>query len=417
MKTIHNTKRRRAAFTLLELLIVISIIALLMSLSVVVLLGVLNQAEEEATSATIQKVNRLLEQRVEAFDRSFKGARRTTAMQMMRSLLADPNSDGNTNDGIFGVTDAVVEILAKKALFRHEFPQRIADRTAFGVFSEGTFSDTGVPNSIYMTVCAPIARQELGLADTFALTDTAIKNKVKAKFSTHAAETESSELLYYFLLKSGSYGASSVDTDRFSGAEIQDTDEDGLPEFVDAWGNPLRFYRWPTRLIDTNPAVPFQPVLANLADATDTPPRVISQLERDVANLILKGLPPAPTSLPNGALPRDLLLTDPDDPIGRIYTELERLDGTNGKPLFNSHFNEASYHTPDTFHAPLVISAGPDERLGLFEPNDTARAGNLGAYDSDLDGNGTAGEPSDFDLLLDALTDNLTSRNKISGGR
>lgn len=409
MKTIFNPKRRRAAFTLLELLIVISIIALLMSLSVVVLLGVLNQAEEEATSATIQKVNRLLEQRVEAFDRSFKGARRTTAMQMMRSLLADPNSDGNTNDGIFGVTDAVVEILAKKALFRHEFPQRIADRTAFGVFSETTFLDTGVPYSIYMAVCAPTARQELGLADTVPLTDTAIKDAVKAKFNNHATspETESSELLYFFLLKSGSYGASSVDTDRFSDAEIQDTDDDGLPEFVDAWGNPLRFYRWPTRLIDTDPLVPFQPVLSDLADATDTPPRMISQLERDVANLILKGLPPAPTALPNGAVPRDLLLTDPDDPIGRIYTELERLDGTNGKPLFRAHFNEASYHTPDTFHAPLVISAGPDEKLGLFEPNDTANAGNLAAYDI------TLGVPQ----IIDALTDNITSRNKISGGR
>ena len=409
MKTIHNNKLRRRAFTLLELLIVISIMALLMSLSVVVLLGVLNQAEEEATSATIQKVNRLLEQRIEAFDRSFKGARRTTAIQMMRSLLADPNSDGNSDDGIFGVTDAVVEILAKKALFRHEFPQRIADRTAFGVFSETTYLDTGVPNSIYLAICAPVARQELGLADTVPLTDPAIKNEVKAKFNNHAAspETESSELLYFFLLKSGSYGASSVDTDRFSGAEIQDTDEDGLPEFVDAWGNPLRFYRWPTRLIDTNPAVPFQPILSNLADATDTPPRMISQLERDVANLILKGLPPSPTSLPSGASPRDLLLTDPDDPIGRIYTELERLDGTNGKPTFHLHFNEASYHTPDTFHAPLVISAGPDEQLGLFEPNDTANFGNLAAYDYTLAAT----------QIIDALTDNITSRNKISGGR
>lgn len=409
MKTPHDIKQVRGAFTLLELLIVISIIALLMSLSVVVLLGVLNQAEEEATSATIQKVNRLLEQRVESFDRSFKGARRATAMQMMRALLADPNSDGNSDDGIFGVTDAVVEILARKALFRHEFPQRIADRTAFGAFSETTYLDTGVPTSIYLSVCAPIARQELGLADTVPLTNTSIKDRVKAKFSKHASEpeTESSELLYYSLLKSGSFGASSVDTDRFTDAEIKDTDEDGLPEFVDAWGNPLRFYRWPTRLVDTNPAVPFQPVLTNLSDATDTPPRVISQLERDVANLILKGLPPAPTSLPNGALPRDLLLIDPDDPIGRIYSELERLDGTNGKPLFNLHFNEASYHTPDTFHAPLVISAGPDEVLGLFEPNDTAHLGNLAAYDSTL----TAGQ------IIDVLTDNITSRNKISGGR
>ena len=26
---------------------------------------------------------------------------------------------------------------------------------------------------------------------------------------------------------------------------LKDTDGDGLPEFVDAWGEPLRFYRWP----------------------------------------------------------------------------------------------------------------------------------------------------------------------------
>ncbi len=378
-------------------------------MSVVVFLGILNQAEEEATSATIQKVNRLLEQRVEAFERSFKGARRTTAIQMMRSLLADPNSDGDFTDGIFGVTDAVIEILAKKALFRHEFPQRIADRTAFGVFSESTFSDTGVPTSIYLAVCAPIARQQLGLPDTTPLTDNDVKNAVKANFSKHSAspDTESSELLYFFLLKSGSYGATSVDTDRFSDQEIKDSDEDGLPEFVDAWGNPLRFYRWPTRLIDVNPPVPFQPVLTNLADATDTPPRVIEQAERNVANLILKGLPPAPTSLPNGALPRDLMLIDPDDPIGRIYTELERLDGTNGTAVFRLHFNEASYHTPDTFHAPLVISAGPDGKLGLYEPNDTANFGNLAAYNNTLT----------VDQIIDVLMDNITSRNKISGGR
>ena len=27
--------------------------------------------------------------------------------------------------------------------------------------------------------------------------------------------------------------------------EVQDTDGDGLPEFVDAWGQPLQFFRWP----------------------------------------------------------------------------------------------------------------------------------------------------------------------------
>ena len=32
---------------------------------------------------------------------------------------------------------------------------------------------------------------------------------------------------------------------RFHRQEVQDTDGDGLPEFVDAWGQPLQFFRWP----------------------------------------------------------------------------------------------------------------------------------------------------------------------------
>jgi hypothetical protein len=31
------------------------------------------------------------------------------------------------------------------------------------------------------------------------------------------------------------------------------------------------------------------------------------------------------------------------------------------------------------FHVPLIISAGPDGLLGLFEPDDVANGGHLGA--------------------------------------
>ena len=33
--------------------------------------------------------------------------------------------------------------------------------------------------------------------------------------------------------------------DDFTDREVKDTDGDGLPEFVDAWGQPLQFFRWP----------------------------------------------------------------------------------------------------------------------------------------------------------------------------
>ena len=38
---------------------------------------------------------------------------------------------------------------------------------------------------------------------------------------------------------------SAFSRDDFSDKEVQDTDGDGLPEFVDGWGNPIQFFRWP----------------------------------------------------------------------------------------------------------------------------------------------------------------------------
>ncbi len=418
MKVYSIKIKGRRAFTLLELLIVVAIIALLMSMSIVVMMGFLDQAEEEATNATIQKINKILEQRTEAFERAFVGARRQAAITLMNLQLQDPNLDGDRSDGIFGVKEAVVEILARKWTYRFEFPQRYVERLAI---EGGTPSVPGLPQSMYLAILAPKIRAELGIADTVPAIDPSIVAPATARFGNRETQgiTDSSELLYFALMKSTNFGSATVDEDRFSAAEIQDTDNDGLPEFVDAWGRPLRFYRWPTRLIDTDPPVPFQPDFADLNDATDiavdvdgdgtidTGVRKITTTERDVASILLKGLPPAPFMLPNGAQPRDALLIDPDDPVGRLYAELEYLNGMGGKPDLKTEFNETEYHTPDTFHAPLVVSAGLDGRLGLYEPTDTANMGHLAAYNLSLG----------FNQIIEDISDNITSRNKVSGGR
>jgi len=405
-----NNNLARRGFTLLELLMVIAIISIMLTLSVIVMSGLLGSAKEEATSATIQKANRLLEQRVDAFNRAFNGARRTQYMKATYALLADPNRNGNSDDdGIFGVREEVVEILARKAAFRFEFPQRMIE-LILAPSDDG--NGNGLADTIEVRVAVPSARAYLIAANqaspdsvlNYEPISTEITDLVTARwsggsstadfngttytfdFQGHNSVTQSSALLYYTLVTAGSFGAGAIDADRFTNEEVKDTDDDGLPEFVDAWGEPLRFYRWPTRLVDFNPPVPFQPILT-LDDPTDinlTPgaangQREIMPQERLVASLMLKGLPPRPSSLPNGALPRDLLLTDPDDPVGRLYSELERLDGTNGTPLFRNEFNEANYHTPDTFHTPLIVSAGPDGVVGLFELADTANLGNLAA--------------------------------------
>ncbi len=439
----------RKGFTLIELLVVITIIAIMMGLSFSVLYGLTDQAKEEAANATIRKVNALLEQRIESFDRAFKGTRKQSYINATNGLLADPNNDGNTNDRIVGVREEVVEVLAKKAAFRFEFPQRMVE-LLLSPSTDDTNSN-GLPDTIEVRVAIPAARQFLVAADAASATPTAnyspspteISDLATARwaggsstavvggasktftFTGHNGVTESSELLHYMLINSGSFGSSSVDSDRFTNDEVVDTDNDGLPEFIDAWQQPLRFYRWPTRMMDPFAPSPFLPDLNDSNDPTDViivdggapvGQRAVSQAERDVASLLFKSLPPIPQQLPGSALPRDLLLTDPDDPVGRLYSELERLNGSNGASPFSAEYNETKYHTPDTYHAPLILSAGPDGRLGLREPLDVNPGsgifGNLAQYEGT-----TVSAPAPTVSVIDSLTDNISNLNRRSGGR
>ena len=52
-------------------------------------------------------------------------------------------------------------------------------------------------------------------------------------------------MLYAILVEGQGPLGSVFNADEFSDREVRDTDGDGLPEFVDAWGEPLQFYRWP----------------------------------------------------------------------------------------------------------------------------------------------------------------------------
>ena len=431
-KSQHNLAKSNG-FTLLELLIVITIIGVLMGLSVSVMFGITSQAEEAATITTVRKIDALLQQRIEAFDRSFTGNRKLAAVSNMGLLLASQN--------IYDVRDEVKEILAKKALFRFEFPQRMDERRFGDPNAVVNAVPTAIPSTIFRAVAAPTARQQLIIEGNLTPNEDQIRDRVILNWSKHRPETESAALLHFSLLTSGSFGVGAVDGDRFTSSEVADTDGDGLPEFVDAWGQPLRFYRWPTRLIDIKAPNPFVPVLSLPADNTDT--RVIAGPERELASLLFKGLSPPPLPLPHGVTPRDLLLTDPDDAVGRLYSELERLDGTLGS-AFSVEFNEGKYHTPETYHTPLIVSAGKDEALGLYEPTDidydvngnsagdpgeeTAAGyidnsfqgilGNLAQYKGTFvtnDGNAITETPSA--AVRDQVLDNLSNRNRRAGGR
>jgi prepilin-type N-terminal cleavage/methylation domain-containing protein len=87
-----------------------------------------------------------------------------------------------------------------------------------------------------------------GLIDELAEgapTGSTFHTTVMANLANHTHKTARAEMLYAILVEGRGPLGSVFNRDDFTDKEVQDTDGDGLPEFVDAWGNPLQFFRWP----------------------------------------------------------------------------------------------------------------------------------------------------------------------------
>ncbi len=80
---------------------------------------------------------------------------------------------------------------------------------------------------------------------SFSTPDPTVQATVETHLSNHKHITARAEMLYALLVEGRGPLGSVFNADEFTDKEVQDTDGDGLPEFVDAWGNPLQFFRWP----------------------------------------------------------------------------------------------------------------------------------------------------------------------------
>lgn len=355
------TGRAVRGFTIIELLVAITIIAILLAVFGTVAGNMIQKARIDATRATILKIDGLLRDRTTAFH-VFVDGKETLLRQEI-----DQIQQGLRQDGIYGVRDKFINILVRKFAFRQYFPQQFQETTRVGpstrdVGPDGAAGVAGVDDDGNGTVDDDT---ELGWPTS----------------DDPDRISESSEVLYFALTRLEVFGVPPVAADEFSTSEVADTDNDGLLEFIDAWGNPLRFYRWPTRLI--RPGGPGNSV------------------NRNVADLLIKGLPAPPPPTSNE---RDPLNEDSDDPLSMIQREIDRL-GAAGIDV-TARVNETNWHTFDTYHVPLIVSTGSDATLGLLEPYDSPnhpgyRFGNLAQPDM---------------ALLDALTDNITNRNQRAGG-
>lgn len=327
----------RRGFTLLELLVVIGLILFMMTVLVMTIGNAIGSAKEQATRATLVKLEQQLQDRLDAFNTVFdKAAKRgdiAIEAENLRKFLQ--------NNGLPGMPVNVCEMLVRKNRLRQAFPQ------------------TGNPSPSVPGADSP------GLVSAGRPFAGNLQNNA-----------ESSEYLYYMLVLSDSFGVPPVDAGDYLSAEVGDTDGDGRLEFLDAWGRPLRFYRWPTRMIRSG-------------GISSTP-------DQAIARLMIGGIPPAPTTSGDS----DPLKRDPDDLL-LAFSRMQALTGPNAATTAANF--ETLFHTINTYHTPIIVSAGRDGKLALREPYDRGGAtfGYLGQPDPSIP----------YATMFDWLSDNITSRN------
>jgi prepilin-type N-terminal cleavage/methylation domain-containing protein len=333
---------RRSGFTLIEMLVVLAIVLLLFGLAFGAYSQAVHTAKVDSTRTTILQLHRAIMWRSENFSRqNFRTA--AQALQFQYDSAGNPSP----NDKL---PLELAKILVVKNQFRGTFPQRLED--LFGIDGQPGTDDDSVLWERWKRTC-----NDNGLL----VTDADIRP------TGHRIDLENSELLYLFL-KSGSFDEGAFDVDRIKLRHVRDANNNGHPEIIDDWENPLRFYNWPTRLV--RPGGNGQPI----------DQEVFTQTARQF--LAFAGPPKTPVPFPHDEYNHPLN-SDADDPFGSLAAAQTATGMLGAQFGLNTNkygsapnvvmcppFDEAHYHTLDTYCVPLIISAGPDGRLGLIDPTE-----------------------------------------------
>jgi prepilin-type N-terminal cleavage/methylation domain-containing protein len=214
---------RSPAFTLVELMVVISIITLLASIVLVAMAGVMETAREDRTRAQIARIDALISERWEAF------RRRRVPIPLAMTHAASRNRMAKID-----LDKARVDIM--REMMRMELPERKSDV----LFGPVVLPPTSTPAlwRAYRRHAATLITQRRGMGAT-RLDDKWIDKNLDNLWSS---DFEAAECLYLILSQIMDQGAKAMEF--FSAREIGDIDNDGMPEILDGWGRPIIFLRW-----------------------------------------------------------------------------------------------------------------------------------------------------------------------------
>jgi prepilin-type N-terminal cleavage/methylation domain-containing protein len=288
-----QSRARRAArggFTLVELLAVITIIGIILAFVMVAGMDAVRRAEERATQSLITKLEEGLNDRLEALlqtrpdyatahlnmapiyasNGTLAGVQRAQIIawyDYIKSEIPDvffPGTDGNYPLNFAG--NAYPTQTTKPASAPYVLPLGLGDgdpllpqygTTGTGVYGASYPAAGGIYKNLgYLpTGYDGVDNDGNGMVDDYnegvchapnwKTQDPAIVATISSNLSTHKHSTARAEMLYALLIEGRGPLGSVFSRDDFTDREVKDTDNDGLPEFIDAWGQPLQFFRWP----------------------------------------------------------------------------------------------------------------------------------------------------------------------------
>jgi prepilin-type N-terminal cleavage/methylation domain-containing protein len=206
---------------------------------------------------------------------------------------------------------------------------------------------------------------------------------LQGNLRAHKQHTARAEMLYAMLVEGVGPLGSVFSRDDFTDAQVKDTDNDGLPEFVDAWGQPLQFFRWPLlygtdtqkgQVIVRSPTGPeyedLLPPYTTVFDARETAPL-------DPNNQLLAPAWWSGLSVPPGA--------NINSPFAGLFGTPGTVGGSGGVVAFEYFFHRLTEPFPPNnnnfqywdrgtifpyrrafFSKPLILSSGPNLQPGVF---------------------------------------------------
>lgn len=323
MRLLHTARRRfrRPAFTLVELIVVVTIIAILVSLSAAAVVRFITAQEISNTRTTVNKVYDRLNTSYKAYRQMFY---KEPIPAVYHDWIQNKMAMGNPNDsnGLYDPNfEARVRVIWVKMRYKQTFPMS---------FAEALNPAPLPPLPTYQTYLG-------NLNITLAMVSNATyqQQTYQSRSNNKPTALESSACLLMALTQA--QGGGGVNAEDMAGGqsvasfslvnERQRPIGKTISAFVDAWGNPLTFSRWPTDSALLNPNGPQK----NYNDPGDP--------QGTLAKFTAPGYLP-PSSNPYSAL---------------FVQSLHKLPT-------NSDFSGSPY---SYYLIPMLVSNGPDKKLGL----------------------------------------------------